>query len=90
MLSITRNTVNDFISNRVDDIVRVIGLGLLPVLSQMRCYLHPLCFVSGGHSPAGLKRSAYEPASAKPSAPWAWTTQTTTTWRPSRPQIQLG
>lgn len=83
MLSITRKIVNDRISNRADNIVSGLGLGLIQCLRGMRCFLHQVCCVLGrgidhlAAKPAGLKRYAYEPASASSRPSWSWTTTRT-------------
>ena len=74
MLSNTHKTMIDRNSNRVDNIVRVMGLELLHCFAQIRCLPHPLCYASGVHYPTGSKRSAYGPQPTEPLGAWVWTT----------------
>ena len=87
MLSITCNSVNDRLSNRVDNGACDKGLGLLQGLPLMRFYLHQTRSVSGVHSTAA-KWPAYEPRSAKSKTP-ASITSRSVLWH-AQPQIQLG
>ena len=85
MFKITRNNVNDRISNRVDSVIGILGTDLIGhLLLRLRCLMHQTCFAMAcaNHSrmaAAGSKRYAYRPAElfAKPAPRLRWQAATT-------------
>lgn len=91
MLNITRNNVNDRVSNRVDSVNGILSADFFgDLLLRIRCLTHQMClaFAHGNHPCAaavGSKRYAHEPAkalSARMSYRHRW--QATTTARGAR------
>ena len=68
MLNITRNNVNDRVSNRVDSVIGILSADLFgDLLLRLRCLTHQMCFAfaHGIHHRAAApcsKRYAFEPA----------------------------